>query len=74
MNILIADDHVLFRQGLKQILSEEFAGPTFGEASNTGELLACVHQQQWDIVLLDITMPGRNGLEGLKEIKQLQPK
>ena len=74
MKILIADDHVLFRQGLKQILAEEFPRVVFGEASNTRELRECVQRQAWDVVLLDISMPGRNGLEVLKEIKQTQPR
>jgi len=68
MKILIADDHVLFRQGLMQILAEEFPRTVFGEASNTRELMDCVQKQTWDVVLLDITMPGRNGLDVLKEI------
>ena len=74
MKILIADDHVLFRQGLKQILAEEFPRVVFGEASNTRELRQSVQNQAWDVVLLDISMPGRNGLEVLKEIKQSQPR
>ncbi len=74
MKILIADDHVLFRQGLMQILAEEFPRTVFGEASNTRELMDCVQKQTWDVVLLDITMPGRNGLDVLKEMKQTRPR
>ncbi len=72
--VLIADDHPIVRQGLKQILSEEPDMETFGEAKNSHEVLELVEQQNWDIVILDITMPGRGGLEVLKELKQDYPK
>lgn len=74
IRILIADDHPIVRQGLKQILSEEPDVETFGEASNSQEVLELVRKQDWDIVVLDITMPGRNGLDVLKEVKNLRPK
>jgi len=74
MKILIADDHVLFRQGLMQILAEEFPRTVFGEASNTRELMDRVQKQTWDVVLLNITMPGRNGLDVLKEMNQTRPR
>src|SRR2546422_5322523 len=74
MKILIADDHAIVRQGLKQILADDFKHATFGEASNAREALAQVWKENWDVVVLDITMPGRSGLEVLKEIKQTRPK
>jgi len=62
------------RRGLKLILSEEFSRIIFGEARNGQEVLDHVWKQDWDIVVLDITMPGRSGLEVLRELKQLRPK
>jgi len=72
--ILIADDHPIVRQGLKQILSEEFDPVTFGEAQNSQEVVDLVREKSWDIVVLDITMPGRGGLDVLKELKNQYPK
>lgn len=74
MRILIADDHAVVRQGLKQILAEAFKRASFGEAANSQEALERVRKDTWDIVILDLTMPGLSGLEVLKEIKQLHPK
>lgn len=74
MRILIADDHAVVRQGLKQILAEEFKHAEFGEASNVQEAIEKVWKEPWDVVVLDITMPGRSGLEVLKEIKKSRPK
>jgi two-component system, NarL family, invasion response regulator UvrY len=67
MRILITDDHAVVRQGLKQILAEEFKRAEFGEASNVQEAIDKVWKEPWDVVVLDITMPGRSGLEVLKE-------
>ncbi len=74
LKVLIADDHAIVRQGLKLILTEEFSSLMFGEARNSQELLSQMCKDNWDIVVLDITMPGRSGLDVLKEIKQLYPK
>lgn len=74
MRVLIADDHAIVRRGLKLILSEEFSRLVFGEARNGQEVIEQVKKQDWDIVVLDITMPGRSGLDVLKELKQLRPK
>jgi DNA-binding NarL/FixJ family response regulator len=73
IKILIADDHPIVRRGLKQILSEESDVGTFGEAQNSHEVLELVRKQDWDIVILDITMPDRGGLDVLKELKHLRP-
>lgn len=72
--MLIADDHAVVRQGLKQILSEQPDMQVLGEAGSIPELLDHIRKQRWDIVVLDISMPGRGGLDGLKELKQEQPK
>jgi DNA-binding NarL/FixJ family response regulator len=73
LRILLADDHAVVRQGVKQILVDAFAKAEFGEAQNAPELLALVANERWDIVVLDLTMPGGNGLEALKQIKHDQP-
>ena len=72
--ILIADDHPIVRQGLKQILLEESGTTIVGEAQNSGEALELAKKEPWDIVILDITMPGRGGLDVLKELKREYPK
>jgi two-component system, NarL family, invasion response regulator UvrY len=74
MRILIADDHAVVRRGLKQILAEAFGRSVFGEATNSQEALERVWKEPWDIVILDLTMPGRSGLDVLKEIKRERPK
>lgn len=62
------------RQGLKLILADQFNGAVFGEARNAQEALARVLKERWDVAVLDITMPGRGGLEVLKEMKRVRPK
>ena len=74
MRILIADDHAVVRHGLKQILADAFKRAVFGEAANSQEALERVWKEPWDVVILDLTMPGRSGLEVLKEIKRARPK
>jgi two-component system, NarL family, invasion response regulator UvrY len=73
MRILIADDHAVVRRGLKEILADEFKLLTVGEAENAGEVLCLVRERVWDVVVLDISMPGRSGLEVLKEVKGIRP-
>lgn len=73
MKILITDDHAVLRRGLKQILEDGFGPVQFGEASNASEAIEAVARENWDVVMLDITMPGRTGLEALKEIKAIKP-
>src|SRR5882757_1641162 len=74
MKILLTDDHAVVRHGLKQILADEFKKATFGEARNAQEALNKIWGESWDVVVLDITMPGRSGLEVLREIKKSKPK
>lgn len=73
MRILITEDHAVVREGLKLILADHFRKAVFGEARNATEALARVWKDKWDVVVLDITMPGRSGLEVLKEIKRSRP-
>ena len=74
MRILIADDHAVFRRGLREILSEAFPAAEFGEASNSAEALHLAAEQKWAVLLLDISMPGRGGLDVLKDIRARRPK
>lgn len=74
MKILLIDDHAVVRQGLKLILADHIRSARFGEAQNAGEALNRVSKETWDVAVLDITMPGRNGWEVLREIKRLRPK
>lgn len=74
MKILIADDHAIVRRGLRDILADELGRVTFGEAVTGAEVLERVWQEKWDVVLLDINMPGRSGLEVLPELKAARPK
>ncbi len=73
LRILIVDDHTIVRDGLKQILSGPFAGAIFADARNGQEALAQIAKSKWDVMLLDITMPGQSGLDILKQIKLLRP-
>src|SRR5215218_3595448 len=74
VRILVVDDHFVVRQGVKGILKEQFEQAEFGEAANGHDALELVWRQEWDVVLIDISMPGRGGLDVLKEIKQAKPK
>ncbi len=74
IKVIIADDHPVVRQGLKQILADEPDIAVVGEASNSQELFKQIGCQSCDVVVLDITMPGRGGLESLKELRRERPK
>lgn len=73
MKILIADDHAVVRQGLRLILANEFRQATFGEAKDTNALIDQMNHDQWDVVIMDLSMPGGSGLNTLKEIKHNHP-
>ncbi len=74
IKVLITDDHPVVRQGIRQILSEHSDIGPIDEAGEGKELLDKVMNNDYDIVLLDITMPGKGGLELLKDLKVLRPK
>lgn len=74
IKILVADDHPIVRRGLKQILAEESDMQVGGEAATAQELLHKVRGEPWDVVLLDISMPGGGGLDVLKELRRHYPK
>lgn len=67
--ILVADDHPAIRNGVKLILKSELSDVEFGEASNAIEVFKLLREDKWDILILDIDMPGRNGLDVLKQLK-----
>jgi two-component system, NarL family, invasion response regulator UvrY len=74
MRILIADDHPIFRAGLKELLLDEDDVDFVGEADNGQKALNLARKQRWDLVILDITMPGKGGLEVLQELRRERPK
>ena len=73
MRILIADDHAVVRRGLKEILASEHDMDVVGEAKNGDEALELVRKLDWDVAVLDFSMPGRSGVELIKEIKRRHP-
>src|SRR5258706_12446003 len=73
MRILIADDHPVVRHGLKQLLAAERDMIVVGEARNGQEALELGRTLDWDIAVLDYSMPGRSGIDLLKEIKRVHP-
>ena len=73
MRILIADDHPVVRHGLKQILASESDMTVVGEAKNGVEALELARKVDWDVAILDYSMPGRNGLDALGEMKREFP-
>lgn len=74
MNILIADDHTIVRKGIRQILMEEFSDAFIEEVADGNEMLHKIRNEKFDIVISDISMPGRSGLESLKQVKEEFPK
>jgi len=73
IRVLIADDHPIVRQGLRQILSRISDMKVAGEAINGQETLNQIRTGEWDVLVLDITMPGRSGFDILKQLKHEQP-
>jgi DNA-binding NarL/FixJ family response regulator len=71
--ILLVDDHAVVRRGLVQILSESCLGARFGEASSAAEALAVLGRDGWDLAIVDLNLPGRDGLSLLQEIRRLHP-
>jgi DNA-binding NarL/FixJ family response regulator len=73
MNVLIADDHANVRRGLREIMVDAFSGSHFSEAADGDQVLTQLIKSNHDLLLLDINMPGRNGLEVLKDVKKIYP-
>lgn len=71
--VLIADDHAIFRRGLEQTITDEVGGWVIGEAATADEAMRQVREATWDVMVLDISLPDRSGLDLLPEIKALRP-
>jgi DNA-binding NarL/FixJ family response regulator len=74
IRIIIADDHSIVRKGIRQILLEEFTDAIIHEVSDAESLIQMILETECDIIISDISMPGRNGIEALSQIKQINPK
>jgi DNA-binding NarL/FixJ family response regulator len=74
LKFLIADDHAIVRTGLKQILQKEFPSAIIDEAKDAEEMMQKILKQEWDLVISDLSMPGRSGLEALTQIHLEFPK
>lgn len=73
MKVLIVDDHDVVRRGVRQVLAEGFEAIEFGEATNARQAVELALQHKWDVLVLDIALPGRSGLDVLKELKVQRP-
>jgi DNA-binding NarL/FixJ family response regulator len=73
IKVLLADDHAIVRGGVKEILIRHLESVECGQAENAEQVLAQVREHPWDLLILDITMPGRSGLDILADLKQLRP-
>jgi two-component system, NarL family, invasion response regulator UvrY len=74
IRILIVDDHPLLRRGLKDILARELGHVFCGEAADAQEAISQIQSHDWDLVILDVSMPGRSGIDVLRDLKGLRPK
>jgi len=74
IRVLIVDDHAILRSGLKTLLTDRFPGAAFGEAADARQAMEQIQKKEWDVALLDITLPGKNGLDLLKDLKVARPK
>ena len=73
LKILIADDHAIVRRGLKQIILEAYPSAEIEETADAESLINRCIQAKWDLVICDLSMPGRSGLDALRQIKQTCP-
>ncbi|HHT9006616.1 TPA: response regulator transcription factor RqpR [Burkholderia cenocepacia] len=74
LNILLVDDHAIVRQGIRQLLIDRGVARDVTEAENGGDAMAAVDKQEFDVILLDISLPDTNGIEVLKRLKRLKRK
>lgn len=74
MKVLVADDHAIVRKGLKQILLDEYPFGEIEECNNAEELIQKANEGTWDVIISDISMPGRSGLEALHQIRLTHPR
>lgn len=73
LHVLVVDDSPLFRRGVRDLLVEGFQNAKIGEAGNAHEMLELLSKKPWDVAVLDISMPGMNGLDALKQVRQEFP-
>ena len=74
MNILMADDHPATRSGMQEMLADALPSAQFGNAATADEVMSRLAETDYDVVLLDINMPGRSGMEALQDVKRLHPR
>ena len=73
LKVLVVDDFPLFRRGVRDLVVEGFHGAKIGEAGNSHEMLDLLRRKPWDVAVMDISMPGMNGLDALKQVRQEFP-
>jgi two-component system, NarL family, invasion response regulator UvrY len=73
IKILVSDDHAVLRAGVKEILTHGLHNVVCGEAADSDQIFASIREKEWDMVILDLNMPGRSGVEVLRELKRLRP-
>lgn len=74
LRVLCVDDHQVVRDGVRKIFDERGVKVEFGEASDAAEALLLASRQEWDLVIIDVSLGGKSGLDALREIKQLRPR
>ena len=74
IRIIIADDHAIVRKGMKQLLLEQYPFAVIGEVNDVEALIVEVIKQEWDVIICDMNMPGRSGLDALQQIREIAPK
>jgi two-component system, NarL family, invasion response regulator UvrY len=74
VRLLIVDDHPLVRRGIVEVLAEAFPGGSITEASDGAEALQAAYDGTWDLIVLDLSLPGRTGLDVLKELRSARPR
>jgi two-component system invasion response regulator UvrY len=74
MRILIADDHAIVRKGIRQLLLEEYPSATIEEVGDSENLISKTNTEDWDVVICDLDMPGRSGLDAMQQIRAMHPK
>jgi two-component system invasion response regulator UvrY len=74
MRILIADDHAIVRKGIRQLLVEEYPSAKIEEVGDSESLIAKANTETWDVVICDLDMPGRSGLDAMQQIRAIHPK
>lgn len=73
IKVLIADDHILIREGFKKIIGKELDLTVIGEAENAEEALQIIREEECDVAVLDISMPGKTGLDLIRDLKEIMP-